>query len=167
MLSTYLRILYEVYGSIQSSLLLWWRRSYLLQLCNERYQQTPLRTWSSSFCTYLCRTFSECSISWGQFTYDNNPDYVQIQDNSGEIKNQGKVYWKNFRVESTPQTALNVGLSYRGPKNIFASLDMNYYNNMYLSMSPLYRTDAVLTPGMTEEDIATLLIRKNSTLLAY
>ena len=27
---------------------------------------------------------------------------------------------------------------------------------MYLSMSPLYRTDAVLTPGMTEEDIATL-----------
>ena len=96
------------------------------------------------------------AISWGQFTYDNNPDYVQIQDNSGEIKNQGKVYWKNFRVESTPQTALNVGLSYRGPKNIFASLDMNYYNNMYLSMSPLYRTDAVLTPGMTEEDIATL-----------
>lgn len=96
------------------------------------------------------------AISWGQFTYDNNPDYVQIQDNSGEIKNQGKVYWKNFRVESTPQTALNVGLSYRGPKNIFASLDMNYYNNMHLSMSPLYRTDAVLTPGMTEEDIATL-----------
>ena len=96
------------------------------------------------------------AISWGQFTYDNNPDYVQIQDNSGEIKNQGKVYWKNFRVESTPQTALNVGLSYRGPKNIFASLDMNYYDNMYLSMSPLYRTDAVLTPGMTTEDIATL-----------
>lgn len=52
--------------------------------------------------------------------------------------------------------ALNVGLSYRGPKNIFASLDMNYYDNMYLSMSPLYRTDAVLTPGMTTEDIATL-----------
>lgn len=85
------------------------------------------------------------ALSWGQYTYDSNPNYVQIQDNSGEIKNEGKVYWKNFRVESTPQKAMNIGLSYRGPKNIYASLDLNYYSNMYISMSPLYRTDAVLT----------------------
>ncbi|MEG0788594.1 MAG: carboxypeptidase-like regulatory domain-containing protein [Alistipes sp.] len=97
--------------------------------------------------------FLNGAVSWGQFTYDSNPNYVQIQDNSGEVKSQGKVYWKNFRVESTPQTAVNVGLSYRSRNNIFVSLDMNYYNNMYLSMSPLYRTDAVLSPGMTPEDI--------------
>ena len=96
------------------------------------------------------------AISWGQYTYDSNPDYVQIQDNSGAIKNQGKVYWKNFRVESTPQTAINVGLSYRSRNNIYASVDMNYYDNMYLSMSPLYRTDAVLTPNLTQEEIAVL-----------
>lgn len=96
------------------------------------------------------------AVSWGQYTYDSNPDYVQIQDNSGEIKNQGQVYWKNYRVESTPQTAINLGLSYRSRNNIYASVDMNYYNNMYLSMSPLYRTDAVLTQGMTQEDIAEL-----------
>ena len=96
------------------------------------------------------------ALSWGQYTYDSNPNYVQIQDNSGEIKNEGKVYWKNFRVESTPQKAMNIGLSYRGPKNIYASLDLNYYSNMYISMSPLYRTDAVLTPGMTKEDVAEL-----------
>ena len=40
--------------------------------------------------------------------------------------------------------------------SIYASLDLNYYSNMYISMSPLYRTDAVLTPGMTEEDVAEL-----------
>ena len=96
------------------------------------------------------------AISWGQFTYDSNPDYVQIQDNSGEIKNEGKVYWKNFRVESTPQTAMNIGLSYRSRNNIYASVDMNYYNNMYLSMSPLYRTDAVLSRNMSAEDIREL-----------
>lgn len=96
------------------------------------------------------------AVSWGQFTYDNNPDFVQIQDNSGVVKNEGKVYWKNFRVESTPQTAMNIGLSYRGRRNFFASVDLNYYNNMYLSMSPLYRTDAVLTPGMTAEDIISI-----------
>lgn len=96
------------------------------------------------------------AISWGQYTYDSNPNYVQIQDNSNAIINEGKVYWKNFRVESTPQKAMNIGLSYRGRNNLYASLDLNYYSNMYLSMSPLYRTDAVLTPGMTQEDIATL-----------
>lgn len=96
------------------------------------------------------------AVSWGQFTYDSNPNYVQIQDNSGEIKNEGKVYWKNFRVESTPQTAVNMGLSYRSRNNIYASIDVNYYNNMYLSMSPLYRTDAVLTRGMSAEDIREL-----------
>ncbi|RXZ68165.1 hypothetical protein EPT53_10180, partial [Fusobacterium necrophorum] len=67
------------------------------------------------------------AVSWGQFTYDNNPDFVQIQDNSGMVKNEGKVYWKNFRVESTPQTAMNIGLSYRGRRNFFASVDLNYY----------------------------------------
>lgn len=96
------------------------------------------------------------AVSWGQFTYNSNPNYVQIQDNSGEIKGQGQVYWKNFRVESTPQTAINLGLSYRSRKNLYASVDMNYYNNMYLSMSPLYRTDAVLTPGLSDEAVTDL-----------
>jgi hypothetical protein len=90
------------------------------------------------------------AVSWGQY------NYVQIQDNSGEIQNQGKVYWKNFRVESTPQTAVNMGLSYKGPHNIYASVDVNYYNNMYISMSPLYRTDEVLSIHMTQEDIEAL-----------
>ncbi len=96
------------------------------------------------------------AVSWGQYTYDSNPEYLQTQDNSGDIVSSGKVYWKNFRLESTPQTAVNVGLSYRSSRNLFLSVDFNYYNNMYLSMSPIYRTDAVLTTGMTEEDIAYL-----------
>lgn len=96
------------------------------------------------------------AVSWGQYTYDSNPNYVQIQDNSGEVKNQGKVYWKNKRVESTPQLATNIGLSYRSRNNIYASLDFNYYDHMYLSMSPLYRTDAVLTRGMTADEISAL-----------
>ena len=51
---------------------------------------------------------------------------------------------------------MNIGLSYRSRKNLYASVDLNYYNNMYLSMSPLYRTDAVLSRNMTEEDIREL-----------
>ena len=51
------------------------------------------------------------AVSWGQYTYDSNPYYLQTQDNSGDIVSDGYVYWKDFRVESTPQTAVNVGLS--------------------------------------------------------
>lgn len=93
------------------------------------------------------------AVSWGQYTYDSNPNFIQMQDNSGEVINQGKVYWKNFRIESTPQLAANVGLSYRSRKNLYLSLDGNFYDNMYLSMNPLYRTDAVITSGMTDKEI--------------
>ena len=93
------------------------------------------------------------SVSWGQYTYDSNPYYLQTQDNSGDIVSDGYVYWKDFRVESTPQTAVNVGLSWRSNNNIYLSADFNYYNNMYLSMSPIYRTDAVITGGMAPGDI--------------
>ncbi len=101
------------------------------------------------------------AASWGQYTYNSNPDYVQIQDNSGVVQNQGKVYWKNFRIESTPQTAVNLGLSYRGPNNIFASIDVNYYNNMYISMSPVYRTDEVLSLHMTDEEASVIRDQEN------
>lgn len=96
------------------------------------------------------------AVSWGQFTYDSNPYYLQTQDNSGDIISDGYVYWKDFRIESTPQTAVNVGLSWRSNNNIFLSADFNYYNNTYLSMSPIYRTDAVITSGMSASDIAQL-----------
>lgn len=96
------------------------------------------------------------ALSWGQFTYDNNPNYVQIQDNSGVVQNSGKVYWKNFRVETGPQTALNLGLSYRSRNNLYLSVDVNYYNNNYISMSPVYRTDEVLNQHMSEESIKQL-----------
>ncbi len=96
------------------------------------------------------------AVSWGQYTYDSNPDYIQTQDNSGIPVSSGKVYWKDFRLESTPQTAINVGLSYRTNKNIYLSADFNYYDRMYLSMSPIYRTDAVITSGMSAADIANM-----------
>ncbi len=36
--------------------------------------------------------------------------------------------------------AFNIGLDYRGPHNWFAALNFNYYDNLYLSMNPFYRT---------------------------
>lgn len=96
------------------------------------------------------------AISWGQYTYSSNPFYVQTQDNSAEVVSVGKVYWEDFHVESTPQLAASVGLNFRSNNNWFLSLDWNYYDNMYLSMSPVYRTDAVISAGMSDADIANI-----------
>ncbi|MDO4758917.1 MAG: carboxypeptidase regulatory-like domain-containing protein [Rikenellaceae bacterium] len=94
------------------------------------------------------------ALSWGQYTYDSNPYYVQTRDNSAEVISEGRVYWEDFRVESTPQLAANLGLNFRSNNNWFLSFDCNYYDNMYLSMSPVYRTDEVLSSSMTDADIA-------------
>jgi len=80
------------------------------------------------------------ALSLGDFRYTSNPDFVQTVDNSTEVVSRDKVLWEDFKVESAPQTALNIGLSYRGPHNWYASIDFNYYDNMYLSMNPARRT---------------------------
>ncbi len=91
------------------------------------------------------------ALSWGDYSYTSNADFMQTRDNSEEVLRGDKVLWKGLYVESTPQLALNVGLSYRGPKNWFAGVDFNYYDQIYLSMNPARRTlsniRTILRPG--------------------
>ena len=81
------------------------------------------------------------AVNYGDYRYTSNPNFVQIIDNSAQIELVDKVNWKNFFVESTPQIAANIGLDYRGDNNWFASVNFNYYDKMYLSMNPAYRTN--------------------------
>ena len=86
------------------------------------------------------------AASWGNYTYTSNPHFTQIVDNRAEVVLVDQVMWKGMHVESSPQLAANIGLNFRGPKNWFASVDFNYYDGLYLSMNPMYRTTAVLEP---------------------
>lgn len=81
------------------------------------------------------------AVNYGDYRYTSNPNFVQIIDNSAEVVLVDKVNWKNFFVESTPQVAVNVGLDYRSSNNWFASINFNYYDKLYLSMNPAYRTN--------------------------
>ena len=81
------------------------------------------------------------AISIGDYVYTSNPEFTQMIDNSATDVVHSVVNWKGMKVESTPQTAINVGLNFRGPKNWYASLDFNYYDRLYLSMNPMYRTE--------------------------
>ncbi len=84
------------------------------------------------------------ALSWGDYTYTSNPNFVQTVDNIEQIVATDKVNWKGYHVESSPQLALNIGLDYRGPRNWFASLNFNYFDNLYLSMNPFYRTSGAI-----------------------
>ncbi|MBO7197688.1 MAG: carboxypeptidase-like regulatory domain-containing protein [Tidjanibacter sp.] len=81
------------------------------------------------------------AASIGDYTYTSNPYFTQTRDNTAAILVENeRVYWKGMKIESTPQTAINVGLNYRTSNNIYLSVDAEYFDNMYLSMNPLYRT---------------------------
>ena len=97
------------------------------------------------------------ALNYGDYRYTSNPNFVQTVDNSNEIKLKDKVNWKGYHIESTPQFAVNVGLDFRGPKNWFASINFNYYDKLYLSMNPAYRTDNAVEPYIN------LIAHKSST----
>ncbi len=105
------------------------------------------------------------ALSWGDYTYTSDPSFTQTVDNSEEVIRDSKVLWEGMHVESTPQLAFNVGLDYRGPHNWFASVNFNYYDNLYLSMNPLYRT-AVAVMGYlnTLQDPASTLQQQEAAV---
>jgi hypothetical protein len=85
------------------------------------------------------------AASLGDYVYTSNPIFTQTRDNTADILiENAKVYWKGMKVESTPQVAVSVGLNYKTSNNIYLSLDAEYFDKMYLSMNPLYRTLAAM-----------------------
>lgn len=98
------------------------------------------------------------AASVGDYTYTSNPLYTQTRDNTNEIVAQNEyVFWKGMKIESTPQTALSLGLNYKLPKNIYLSVDAEYFDRMYLSMNPLYRTATALK-GRIDTDLLSDLV---------
>ncbi len=83
------------------------------------------------------------AVSLGDYIYTSNPRFTQMIDNNAVDVVHSVVDWKGMKVESTPQTAINIGLNFRGANNWFASLDFNYYDRIYLSMNPMYRTQSL------------------------
>ena len=116
------------------------------------------------------------ALNWGDYVYTSTPRVTQTIDNSGDIilDNAQVPYWisnniykrnddgsimtdengkaivdrvQKHYVPSTPQFATSLGLNYRSPDYLFAGIDIQYFDKMYLDMNPLYRTDmAVMGP---------------------
>lgn len=86
------------------------------------------------------------ALSWGNYIYTSNPRYTQTQDNSAQTLIENDiVLWSGYKVESTPQLASSIELNYRTNNNWFFGIDFNFFDNMYISMNPLYHSYTLLS----------------------
>jgi hypothetical protein len=86
------------------------------------------------------------AASYGQYTYDNNPnviltnDALASADNPNPIIDFGKASLKDYRQAGSPQQAYTFGLEYRDPKFWWVGANLNYLADTYIDISHLLRT---------------------------
>lgn len=90
-------------------------------------------------------------VSYGEYTYRNNPAVYFMSDAAGIFPNgeayinYGKSYIRNFKVGGTPQKAYSFGLKYNSPKFWWIGASWNYLDDNYLDPSSILRTDFFVT----------------------
>ncbi|WP_395632454.1 carboxypeptidase-like regulatory domain-containing protein [Flavobacterium sp.] len=110
------------------------------------------------------------SASYGEYTYDNNPnlkvndDALATSANPNPVFDFGKTYIKGYRLPGMPQQAYSFGLEYRDPKFWWIGANINYLSDSYISISNILRTDNFVTDanglgfeGATEEAVRAAL----------
>jgi hypothetical protein len=83
----------------------------------------------------------------GQYTYINRPEVTVILDQEAETLREYTAYIKNFYVPNTPQTALSGGISYSSSGYWFASVNVNYFDDIWIDFNPDRRTTDAITYG--------------------
>ena len=119
------------------------------------------------FTSTIKATFSG---SYGQYTYDNNPnlkvnnDAVATSVNSNPIFDFGKTYLRGYRLPGMPQQAYSFGLEYRDPKFWWIGANVNHLDDNYISISNILRTENFVADasglgfdGATNETVSALL----------
>ena len=94
------------------------------------------------------------AASVGQYTYDNNPNLYTNSTSEDFVDEQGQVNLvtpvtisnlKNYKVAAGPQTAYSVGFEYRDPDYWWFGATANFFDNAYVDISPLSRSDVFYT----------------------
>lgn len=79
-------------------------------------------------------------FAMGQYYFDSNPTATISVDNNALVLSNRKVYLKDYIDGGFPQTAASGGVKYRSSSNIFASVNINYYDDIYIEVNPDRRT---------------------------
>lgn len=121
------------------------------------------------------------AASYGQYTYDNNPnvrinnDALAVLNANGDGTNVsgvanattvdfGTAYLKNYRLPGMPQQAYSLGIEYRDPHFWWIGANANYLASNYIDVSALLRTENFFedpaSPGNTFEDASAARARQ-------
>ena len=85
----------------------------------------------------------KAAASFGQYTYNNNPDlYLTSDDFEGELRfGNGKTALKDYHVAGGPERAYQLGFEYRDPDFWWFGATTNYFSNAYVDVSALARSE--------------------------
>ena len=90
----------------------------------------------------------------GQYYYTSRPVATITQDNDATVLVEGRtVYMKNFYVPRTPQRAMTFGLNYEGKGYWWASLNLNFFDQLWLDFNPDRRTAAAVDGVEPDSDL--------------
>jgi len=86
----------------------------------------------------------------GKHIYANDPD-VYVASDIFDATYLGKSYMAGYRLANGPQEAYSIGLEYRSPHYWFAGLNLNFFDQNYVSISPILRTERFYLDPNTNE----------------
>ncbi|MCB0804366.1 MAG: TonB-dependent receptor [Bacteroidales bacterium] len=72
----------------------------------------------------------------GNYIYDSRPTTTVSVDNYARVLDSRTIYLKNYKVGGFPQTAMSGGIKYFSSSYIYAGVNFNYYDNIYLDLNP-------------------------------
>ncbi len=102
------------------------------------------------------------AFNLGNYRYTNRPNATIAFDNGSRPDTTTLVYLTNFFITGTPQTAGSLGLKWVGPRYLFVNLNLNYFDDIYLSFNPERRTQRAIEnmeqgdprlPGITDQEM--------------
>lgn len=93
------------------------------------------------------------AASYGEYTYNNNPNLYITSDDFSQELDYGKAYLENYRVAGGPQQAYQAGFEYRDPNFWFVGATVNYFADAYVDISPLMRTKNFNTVSLNGTDV--------------
>ena len=107
------------------------------------------------------------AASFGQYTYDNNPNFYLSADSQVVTYGDGKAALKDYKIAGGPQRAASVGFEYRDPDYWWFGATANFFSNAYVDVSPITRTTSFYldpTDGLPfndyDEDLARELLKQ-------
>lgn len=88
----------------------------------------------------------------GQLIYNSRPVATISQDNNSEILAEGReIFFKNYYVGGSPQTALSGGVRYNSPRYWWIGVNFNFFDDIYIEPNPDRRSEAAAGTFATDD----------------